>query len=259
MEKEGLLLSREALLGALGNCADSLDVRVLDSVDSTNTEAKRMVADGCETRTLIAARSQSGGRGRMGRSFYSPEGTGAYFSVLYRPVASVDAAVTVTCASSVAVMRAIRRLTGRACAIKWVNDLYLDEKKVCGILTECVSRGDASYIIVGIGINIRTSFEGTELAPIAGSIGEGSLSASVLIAEVVRELLPILDAPWDRGWLEEYRDCSLVLGKRITFLQNGEAREAIARSIDADGALIVECDGGEIQRLFTGEISLKMQ
>ena len=195
----------------------------------------------------------------MGRSFYSPNHTGAYFSILYRPEVSVDSAVTVTCATSVAVLRAIRRLTGRTCGIKWVNDLYLDSKKVCGILTECVSIGSDTHIIVGIGVNISTAFEDTELSFVAGSLGADSLSSSELIAEVVSELLPLLDEPGKREWLEDYRRYSLVIGKKISFVQNGESREGTVLSIDDDGALFVRLNDGEVLRLFSGEISLKMQ
>ncbi len=258
MIKKELALSKEALCRHLGELCAEIDVCVHDRIDSTNTEAKRMIARGHDRLSLIAAEEQSGGRGRMGRSFYSPGGTGAYFSILYRPTVPVDTAVTVTCAASVAVLRAIRTLTGKTCGIKWVNDLYLDQKKVCGILTECQSLGDSTYVIVGIGINISTSFEKTELSPIAGSLGFPRLSPSELIAAVTRELLPMLKSP-DSAWLEEYRCCSCVLGKRISYLQNGEMREALALAIDGNGALIVRCDDGREERLFSGEISLKMQ
>ena len=260
MSERSFEVSKETLCACLRDRAPGITAYVYDCIDSTNSEAKRMaMQQGCDTPVLIAARAQSGGRGRMGRSFYSPSGTGAYFSILYRPTASVDAAVTVTCAASVAVLRAIRTLTGRTCGIKWVNDLYLDGKKVCGILTECQTDGASSFIIVGIGINVTTSFEETELSQIAGAIGKEPISVSELIAEVARELLPMLESPHAREWIADYRRHSLVIGRRVAFLQNGEAREGTALSIDDDGALSVRLDSGEVVHLFSGEISLKMQ
>ncbi len=259
MREKDSVRSKEQIRNALGARAPFLDIRTFDLLDSTNTEAKRIAIDGCEGKILIAAREQSDGRGRMGRSFYSPGQTGAYFSILYRPLESVDSAVTVTCAASVAVRRAIYTLTGRTCGIKWVNDLYLDGRKVCGILTECISIGNDSYIVVGIGININTSFEDTELSGVAGSLGMERLSPADVIAEVTAELLPLLDASGMEGWLEEYRSASIVIGRRIAFSENGITQEGTAVSIDERGALIVLLGDGKTIRLFSGEISLKMQ
>lgn len=259
MREKDVVLSSEKIRKALGKRAPLLEIRTFDLIDSTNTEAKRIAAGGYGGMLLIAAEEQSGGRGRMGRSFYSPGRTGAYFSLLYRPAASLDSAVTVTCAASVAAMRAIRTLTGRTCGIKWVNDLYLDGRKVCGILTECVSDGIDSYIIVGIGININTSFADSELSDIAGSLGREELSPAEVIAEVTAELLFLLDSGCEKAWLEEYREASIVLGKRITFIENGIPKEGIAHSIDERGGLNVLLEDGKTVRLFSGEISLKMQ
>jgi len=233
-------------------------VQVHECIDSTNLEAKRLAVGGSED-TLIVAERQTAGRGRLGRSFHSPVGTGAYFSLLYTPSASINAAVTVTCASSVAVMRAIRRLVGKEAGIKWVNDLYLDGKKICGILCESVCVDGKVRIVIGIGINIATSFEGTELASIAGSIGCSELSPAALIAEVLCELYPLLEDPEGREWIDDYRATSTVLSRRVSFAQEGVVREGIALSIDGDGALIVRTDDGIEHRLFSGEITVRTQ
>ncbi len=252
-------LTEERLRFYIKDRIPPIGVCVHTSIDSTNTEAKRKATCGVEEDVLIAAESQTGGRGRLGRSFYSPGGTGAYFSLLYTPRTSVDAAVTVTCATAVAVMRAIRTLTGKEAGIKWVNDLYLDGRKVCGILCESVCVDGTVRIIIGIGINIDTSFAGTELSEIAGSLGCDSLPPAALIAEVLAELYPLLDSLQERAWLDDYRRASTVLSRRVTFTESGETREGIAVAIDGDGALIVRTDDGIDCRLFSGEITVRTQ
>ena len=235
-----------------------IEIAVHECIDSTNLEAKRLALNGAQD-TLIVATRQTAGRGRLGRSFHSPAGTGAYFSLLYTPHTPMDTAVTVTCASSVAVMRAIRHLTGKQAGIKWVNDLYLDGKKICGILCESVCVEETLRIIVGIGINIDTSFEGTELASIAGAIGCPELSPAALIARVLCELFPLLSDAHGREWLDDYRRASTVLSRRVSFFMEGEVREGIALSIDRDGALTVCDDDGVEHRLFSGEITVRTQ
>ena len=235
-----------------------LCVRVFDEIDSTNTEAKRMVAGGFEgDRALLIAHSQSAGRGRMGRSFYSPAHTGAYFSVLCRVHTELCEAVTVTSAASVAVMRAVRALTGLQAEIKWVNDLYLRGKKICGILTETTGVGEDRFLIVGIGINLHTDQFPTELQSIAGSIGCAELARDALICAVYEALEPYLDTPSDHSWLEDYRAHSCVLGRPICWVREGVQNQGFAEEIDDSGALLVRDEMGERVRLFSGEISVR--
>lgn len=252
-------LTEQNLREWMGDLVPQIGICVHECIDSTNTEAKRLAARGIAGDVLIVAERQTAGRGRLGREFHSPARTGAYFSLLHTPNVSMDAAVTLTCAASVAVRRAIATLTGKQAGIKWVNDLYLDGKKICGILCESVSVDGTPRIVIGIGINIDTSFAGTELEGIAGAIGDSDLSPVRLIAEVVRELYPMLADPADRAWLEEYRDASTVLSRRVRFTKNGETREGIALSIDREGALTVRTDDGEQYRLFSGEITVRTQ
>lgn len=230
-----------------------------DEIDSTNNEAKRMAVDGFEGTALIAAAYQSAGRGRMGRSFYSPAQTGAYFSILYTPASPLFDAVRITSAAAVAVMRAIRTLTGKQTGIKWVNDLYLAEKKVCGILAEAVSVGARTHVILGIGVNLCTEDFPKELTGIAGALDEKTLSAATLIAEVWRELERYLSDSADLSWLADYRRYSTVLGKDITWIDSDGAHAGRAEQIDEDGALLVRDELGKSVRLATGEISLRLQ
>lgn len=236
----------------------SIGVRVFDEIDSTSNEAKRMAADGADVPTLIAAARQTAGRGRMGRSFYSPAQTGVYFSVLYPIHTPLWGAVSVTGAAAVATMRAIRTLTGKQTQIKWVNDLYLDGKKICGILTEAVTFGARTHLIVGIGVNLNTQKFPDGLNATAGSLNDESLSRTELIAVILRELRPFLDDTSDRSWLDDYRVHSCVLGRQIVWTCEGETRQGVAVGINQDGELEVVDDSGNASVLRTGEISVRV-
>ena len=250
-------LSEARLRLALGVDGEHLSIYAYQTLDSTNQRAKLLAMEmRGDDPVLIVAESQTSGRGRMGRSFYSPQGTGIYFSVLYRPQASLHAAVSVTCAASVAVMRAIRKLTGVQTQIKWVNDLYWNGKKVCGILTEAVTSGGGSYVIVGIGVNLSTDSFPSELTDKAGSLGCDTISRADWIAAIYRELIGFLRDPQDHSWLQDYRACSCVIGKRITWVTNDQSFEGTAVGIDAHGGLQVRLPDGEHRVLRTGEISI---
>lgn len=236
-------------------------VTVLDCVDSTNSEAKRRAAAGVCGTELIAAVRQTAGRGRMGRSFYSPADTGLYMSLLLPCPEGFERAVYSTTAAAAAVVRAIERLTPLRPMIKWVNDIYLDGRKICGILTEAVTdsvTGALSGVVVGVGVNLKTSCFPPELEHIASSLGEAAPDRCALAAAITDELLAITDALPDRSFLEFYRSRSLVIGRRITYTANGAAHGALAVGIDGQGGLIVRTDSGEKITLSSGEISLRL-
>ncbi len=233
-----------------------LQVHVFDEIDSTNTEAKRMALNGFDGDALLVAHSQTAGRGRMGRSFYSPAQTGAYFSILHTLRTPLCDAVAITSAASVAVMRAIRALTGIQTEIKWVNDLYYNGKKICGILTEATSVGERTHVIVGIGINLKTADFPAELKTIAGSL-EAKIDPAELIAGVWRELILYLNDPSNREWLGDYRAHSCVLGRHVTWIEAGNTYTGTAEAIDGDGALLIRNEQNELVRLHTGEITLR--
>ena len=244
---------RELLEGS----GKGLSLCVFDEIDSTNSEAKRMAVEGKSTPALIVAAAQSAGRGRLGRSFYSPVDTGVYFSILFDAEASMETTLSITGAASVAVMRAIRRLCGKQTAIKWVNDLYLYGKKVCGILTEAVSGlSDFPKVILGIGVNLSTEVFPPALSQKAGSLGESALSREALIAEIVRELWPYLQNPTDQSWLDDYRAHSCVIGKEIRWGEGEGTHTGRAVGIDGRGALEVRLPDGSTEYLRTGEISI---
>ncbi len=249
-------LTEEGLRAVLGHDGQGLTLCVLDEIDSTNNEAKRRALDTPKLPLLIAASRQTAGRGRMGRSFFSPADTGAYFSLMYQPAAPLSSAVSVTGKAAVAVMRAIRGLTGRQTEIKWVNDLYLDGKKICGILTEAVSQpGSPTLIIVGIGVNLTTVDFPDEISQRAGSLGDATLTREALIAAVWRELRALLQSEHGE-WLQEYRAHSCVIGKPITWICDGKACHGEAVGINDRGELLVRLSDGSCELLRTGEISL---
>ena len=247
----------EALRQALSQLPTAPRLCLFEEIDSTNAEARRCLINGEEGCVLYLANRQTAGRGRLGRSFHSPE-TGVYLSLLFPLTAALPSAVSVTCAASVAVMRAIRRVTGIQTEIKWVNDLYRGGKKVCGILTEAATIGDRTNLIVGIGINLRSSEFPPELCKIAGSLNADTASKDALVIAILQELIPWLQHPEDHSWLEDYRRFSCVLGKHVTWMENGIASHGVAVGIDGHGALTLQTDSGEHHTLRTGEISLRL-
>ena len=250
-------LNASVLRQFLGKHADGMQIQALKSCPSTNTLARETALDAPRQPILITAEQQTAGRGRLGRQFHSPSGSGVYFSLLYPLNDALPSAVSVTCAASVAVMRAIRRLTGLQVAIKWVNDLLLDGKKICGILTEAVTVGAQTSLIVGIGINLRPCVFPDEIAQIAGSLNQEELPRAELIAAVVSELIPFLQHPSDHSWLTDYRAHSCVLGRQILRVEEGVSLPCTAEAIDDNGGLWVRHSDGRLELLQTGEISIR--
>ena len=238
---------------------------VYQEIDSTNEEAKRLSAAGTPHGTLVAANAQTAGKGRRGRSFYSPSDTGVYFSIVFRPRLDISDSILITTAASVAVCRAIADVCGAECEIKWVNDIYLNEKKICGILTEAVAdmeSGQIGSIIVGIGINVLTEEFPAEVGDRAASIYNGCSVQGIrsrLVAAVYRELMKIADALPDRSFLAEYRQRSNVIGKMIRYTQHGVWKEALAVGIDDDGGLVIESQTEGRLHLHTGEITVRVE
>lgn len=245
------------LKALLGTDFEHAEIYVYDTLDSTNAYAKQLALSEECCDAVIVAKSQTAGRGRMGRSFYSPPETGVYFSVLLRSRSLPRSTVSLTAVAAVAVMRAIRSLTGKQTLIKWVNDLYLDGKKVCGILAESVGMGaDDRSVILGVGVNWYACEFPTELSSIAGTVNaERTVSKQALIARALRELAALLAG---EDCIADYRAHSMVIGKKIFWMRDGIRYDGRAIGIDPSGALLVQTDTGEEQVLFSGEISLRL-
>ncbi len=244
-----------------------LRVEIFDSVSSTNTLLKTRAEQGEDAGLVLIAREQTAGRGRMGRSFYSPAGSGLYLSVLYRPVSPAADAVRITACAAVAVAETIEALSGQKTQIKWVNDVLIGGKKVSGILTEasldCES-GLVHYLIVGIGINISEP-EGDfpdVLQGIAGSAFSGEAIPHLrcrLAAGILDRLTDFMEDPGDDRCFEAYRARSLVLGRQVNLLSPGrEPVPAEVLALERDYSLLVRLGDGSERRISSGEISLRL-
>ena len=235
-------------------------VAFADEIDSTSAEARRWAECGGKAPALFVAERQTAGRGRLGRSFYSPSDTGIYMTLLLEIGEDFPDTAGLTSAAAVAVLRGTDRLTQGKTQIKWVNDILLDEKKICGILAESFLVGDKTYAAIGIGVNVSTKDFPEDIRGIAGSIGKRADRVKIC-ERIACELydLCLCASRGDRSYMQEYRERSAVLGKRVTFLKDGIASEGIATAIDDDGALCVELDNGEKVTLSGGEITLRLK
>lgn len=261
------VLSKEAIAEFLNDKTIAERLEIFESVTSTNTIAKQYAAEnGCTApvEKIFIANEQTAGRGRRGRSFYSPAGTGTYMSFLLSPGIEAAEAVKLTTAASVAVCAAIEAVSGLKPEIKWVNDVYLNNRKICGILTEAVTdfeTGEVDSVVIGIGVNVFTEEFPREITEIAGSIGDVSskLDRNRLIAEIINSLMRLFTTEDNRlvmsDYIDEYKKRSMVIGKRIKILNTNETAEAL--DIDKNGGLIVMLDSGETRTLASGEISLR--
>lgn len=255
------VLSEERITENMSENAKKLKLIVLDTVDSTNNEAKRMISDGFKENALIVSNEQTSGRGRLGREFFSPKNTGIYMSFIFHTDLKLSDAVSVTTAAAVAVVRAIERITDIRPQIKWVNDVYIGEKKLCGILTEAVSdfeTGLAQSVVIGIGINISTEEFPSGISETAVSLNFSGLSRNNLIAAVSDELVEICSDLSNKSYIEVYREHSLIIGKEIDFYRNNTKYSATAVDIDSDGGLIVKLKDGKTEVLNSGEVTVRL-
>lgn len=222
-----------------------------NTIDSTNAEAKRLAMQGKAQPICISATEQSAGRGRLGRTFYSPENTGLYFSVLFPIETELSDFSEITTKVCVCVWKAIQKKCHIKTQIKWVNDLYYEGKKVCGILCESVTSSDGqNCLIIGIGVNLNTSDFPSDI-PIAGSL-QTTISAEELKMEIMRYLLPYLLHPKKQGWYSVYKKNSLIIGKNVQYVQNNEQKEGLVKDITKQGHLLIEKDG-ELNEVSCGE------
>ncbi len=228
------------------------------SVPSTNDVALELLKEKCPHLTAVVANAQSEGRGRVGRKFFSPAGTGIYMSVVVRSVKSYEELLVVTPAAAVAVRRAIADVFGLDTRIKWVNDLYFCGKKVCGILTQSAvdEKGALLGAVVGIGINVTGQMP-PELKDKARSLKESvsERERDALIGATISRLSQVCAQLGERTFMDEYREFSYVIGKKVSFERGGAEYSGVAESIDDDGALYVRA-GAELIKINSGEISL---
>lgn len=241
---------------------ENLTVEVYKEVTSTNTLLKQRGQSGAPHGLVIAAESQTAGRGRMGREFFSPDQTGVYFSILLRPTLSPSDALLITTCAAVACARTLEKISGKTAQIKWVNDIYIDERKVCGILTEAsFVQGKIDFAVLGIGINLYTPDNGfpADIKDKAGSLftSQDSDLRGVIIAEVLKEFFAMYETIEKRAFIEEYRNRSMLDGKRINVIKSDCITPATALYIDSDLSLAVRYENGEIEHLTSGDVSIR--
>ncbi len=259
------LLSAEGISLWLTNPAITKDsIHIYKSIGSTNQEAKKAAVAGAGHGTVILAEEQTEGRGRRGRSFFSPKGKGIYMSVILRPQGTAEEAVLTTTAAAVAVSRAISQVLEIETRIKWVNDIFVGDQKVCGILTEAVSdfqTGTIESLILGIGVNVTTSKKSfpDDIRKTAGSLlpTQSSVSRNRLAAAILDELFKLVDRLDSEDIMNEYRARNFVPGKQITVHCGNEIYDAKALDIDSKGGLVIQKSDGSIHTLRSGEVTIR--
>lgn len=238
-----------------------LDTEVFSDIDSTNSEARRQIEKGLRHDRLIVSDSQSGGRGRRGRSFHSPSGKGIYMTlVLFPEDLSVSDSLLITSLTAVAVSRALEKHTEEKTGLKWVNDIYLRGRKIAGILVEAISDfsgGKVASLIIGIGANVRPQVFPGDL-PEAGYIDLSHISRSTVISDIALEVTDLLNGTDDekRAAMDEYRRRSILMGKEISFEENGVMKYGTVRGITDEGHLLVSLEEKDLE-LSSGEISVR--
>ncbi|MCB5953616.1 biotin--[acetyl-CoA-carboxylase] ligase [Enterococcus sp. CWB-B31] len=258
------ILSAEGIQLHLAPDLPKLSIKILEGSASTMDDAKLSAILGEPANTLIVADTQEAPKGRFGRPFFAKKGGGIYMSILLRPNQVFEEMAQYTTIMAVAIAEAIEELTDQITEIKWVNDLYINGKKVCGILSEAISdveSGQITTIIIGMGINfsIRQEEFPEEIQQKATSLFSSSLptiTRNELISAIWNHFYTILNED-NLEYMERYRKKSFVLGKEVTFVQNNQEYQGYAATINNRGELIVQLHDGSEKILSSGEISLK--
>lgn len=245
-----------------------LNIKVYKTITSTNTILKEFANQSEAEWTILVAEEQSNGRGRMNRVFYSPSSTGIYMSVLLRPDFDAKESMFITTMTAVAVARAIDKICNVESSIKWVNDIYINNKKVCGILTEAsmnVELNKLDYAIVGIGINVTKPKENfpEELKDIAGAIFDDSNVfdnniRNKLVAEIITNIYNFYNTFTKHEFIECYRKKSFLIGKEVYILSDLEKTPLKVIDVDENAALVVKTKDGIVKKLSSGEVSVRI-
>lgn len=241
-------------------------IQFFDTISSTNDVLKQMALQGAPEGTVLVANAQSGGRGRLGRTFLSPSGVGIYLSVLLRPDCKPMDLMHLTCASASATCTAIERSVGFRPGVKWTNDIVYQKRKLSGTLTELGLKedGTTAYAIIGTGINCcqRPEDFPPEIRELAGSLKmftgkeiDRSLVAANMIDAYYRMSLHLLTNRL--GLIQQYRRDCITLGQEVSIVRGGEVRHGKALDVDEEGALIVRYENGQMEAVNSGEVSVR--
>ncbi|MBR1781134.1 MAG: biotin--[Oscillospiraceae bacterium] len=266
LEAEPDRLTEEGIRAHLRGGVLGGDLRVFGTIDSTNNYLKRAALEGAPDGTVAVADEQTAGRGRLGRSFQSPPGIGVYLSFLLRPDILPERAVNLTACTAVAMCDALERAIGIRPQIKWTNDVLLNRRKVCGILTEMSVEGETGalqYIVIGIGVNCNQRLEDfpEDIRDIAGSVAMATgarCDRSRLTAEIINAMNEMY-ADWLRGkWdVNRYRADCATLGREVRVIRASGERSAVAEAVDDDFGLVVRYEDGTRETIFSGEVSVR--
>lgn len=263
LSKDCDIMSAEGIRKYLSN---NFYIDVYKKVTSTNIVAKDRASKGAKEKTVIVSEEQTQGRGRMGKTFYSPSQSGVYMSLILRPKISAQQCLNITTASAVAVARAVEDVCKAKAKIKWVNDVFCDNKKVCGILTEAsfgLENGQMEYVVLGIGVNVKTPETGypSELKDIATSIARNRQTSDIRNKLCAK----ILDYFWgyylnlsNMEHFEEYRKRSILVGKDVNIIKGNISQQAKVLGIDDNCGLKVRLKDGTEKTLTAGEVSIKL-
>jgi BirA family transcriptional regulator, biotin operon repressor / biotin---[acetyl-CoA-carboxylase] ligase len=240
---------------------EKYSIIVYDTVDSTNNLGKKLISSGNRKETIIIANEQTKGRGRMGRDFFSPANTGVYMSFVLFPDRHVSEMGTLTTKVCVAVCRVIEAVKDCKAEIKWVNDIYVDKRKVCGILTEAVTdfeSGTVEAVVIGIGLNVSTDMSDfpEDLSMTAGSVNPSGVSRNTIVAKIINEVASVYHDKDEKSLMEEYRKRCFLIGREITYYKNGVTIVGKAVDINDQGNLVIEKEDGLIDVLNSGEVTL---
>ncbi len=234
-----------------------VDILILQNTTSTNNIAKEESYKRREKPLLVIAREQSGGRGRYGRSFHSKKDVGLYMSLSLKREFNIEELMLVTIIVSIALAETIENICNISPKIKWVNDLYLEDKKIAGILTEAITEcetGKVEEIIVGVGVNLYKQNFPNEIRDIAGYIG-GDFSINKFTAELVNNIIKYINLKDKKTLLEQYREKSYTIGKRVEFSYNNTIYTGTVLNILDNGALLIKSDDREYE-IKSGEVKI---
>lgn len=260
------ILSVSGIKNNLNTDLKDLNITVLQSVSSTNSYLKERADKGLGDGFVVVSGAQTEGRGRFGRSFYSPEDTGVYTSILLRPEnRSVNYGAELTAMAAVAMCESIEKVSGKTARIKWVNDIFVDGRKVCGILTEgavSLESGLFDYVILGAGVNIYSPKNGfpKEIEETAGNVLD-EVDNNVK-NRVVSGFLNSFYSFYQSGskeYIEKYRERNFVIGSKVKLAMGGELSDALVKDIDDNCRLLVELPDGSSKAITSGEISISQK
>ena len=233
--------------------------------DSTNTQAKKLAAAGAPHGTVLIAGHQTGGRGRMGRTFQSPEGSGVYLSVILRPHCPPQQLMHLTCAAGVAMLEAVEKVSGIRPKLKWINDLVIGSKKLGGILVEMsLAKELVDYAVVGIGINCLQKEDdfhpdigqmATSLSIATGREIRPEALAAAMVGALHKMSLSLLDEK--DTIMRIYKTNCITLGKEIQVIRGDSIRPGVALDLDDDGGLLVQYPDGSLETVASGEVSVR--